>query len=224
MHLTQVRTTCVQTFNYANRNASKPVDYWALGASYGVATGTAVGAAYGLGKVVERLQARFPTVPGVPQPLSLKLLHRSLPWIAVASAGSANVLAMRYSDAINGVTVFDSLGDEHGISQRAGIQCLTQVTITRVVLPVPVLLLPPFLLDAARALPVLGATMARSRPAALLVELSVIAACLQCALPFAIAVFPQTGSVQAAALEEGLQRKVDRNGNPITTYYYNKGI
>lgn len=170
------------------------------------------------------MQARFPTAAGAAQPLSLKLLHRTLPWIAVASAGTANVGAMRYTDALNGVTVYDALGDAHGVSQRAGVQCLTQVVITRVVLPVPILLIPPFALDAARALPGLGAAMARSRPAALAVELAVISACLQGALPFAIALFPQTGEVPAAALEAAFAGRVDRNGKPVTTFYYNKGI
>ena len=170
------------------------------------------------------MQSRFPAVPGVRQPLSLTLLHRMLPWIAVASAGSANVIAMRYTDAIDGVTVVDALGDEHGVSRRAGLQCLSQVAITRVVLPIPILLLPPFILDAARALPGLGATMARSRPAAFFVELLVISSCLQCALPFAIAVFPQTGSVPSSSLEDNFAHRVDREGKPITTFFYNKGI
>jgi hypothetical protein len=43
-------------FNWANRNVSKPTDLWGLGASYAVATGTAVGMAYSLGSVVDRVQ------------------------------------------------------------------------------------------------------------------------------------------------------------------------
>ena len=169
-------------------------------------------------------QARFPTAAGSAQPLGLKLLHRTLPWIAVASAGSANVAAMRYTDALDGVAIVDALGDEHGVSRRAGEQCLAQVAITRVVLPVPILLLPPFILDAARAAPGVGALMARSRPAALAVELAIIGTCLQCALPFAIALFPQTGSVSAAALEDEFKSRVDREGRPVATFFYNKGI
>jgi hypothetical protein len=43
-------------FNFANRNASKPIDLWGLGASYAVATSTALSMAYGLGKVVDRVK------------------------------------------------------------------------------------------------------------------------------------------------------------------------
>lgn len=83
-------------FNYANRNASVPLDMKELGASYLVATGTAVGAAAGLGRVVARMQARVGPRPS----LGLKLLSRGLPWLAVATAGAANAVAMRYKEAV----------------------------------------------------------------------------------------------------------------------------
>lgn len=83
-------------FNYANRNATVPVDMTDVLASYLVATGTAVAAAHGLGKVVANLQNKMGGVPT----LKVKLLSRGLPWLAVATAGSMNVLAMRYREAM----------------------------------------------------------------------------------------------------------------------------
>lgn len=54
---------------------------------------------------------------------------------------------------------------------------------------------------------------------------AVFAFFLQCALPFAVAVFPQKGAIAAAKLEPQFQGKVDATtGKQIETFYYNKGI
>jgi hypothetical protein len=205
-------------FNYANRNASAPADMYGLAASYGIATGVACSMSYGLGKVVDSLTAKFSTGgAGAAQPLGLKLLSRGLPWFAVASAGTANALAMRYKEGVDGITVYDEKGNAAGVSVAAGRHSLMQVALTRAALPVPVLLLPPFALDAVRAT-ALGPLMARSIPLRYTVELGVFACFLQGALPLAVAIFPQTGSIAASSLEEKFQNK------GVTTYTYNKGL
>ncbi len=146
-----------------------PIDTAGLMTSYGVATGVACGMSFGLGKVVEGLQRK---VGGSgPQPFSLKLLMRGLPWMAVASAGMANAVAMRYKEAVDGITVYDEAGKAVGTSVSAGKACLLQVALTRAALPVPILLIPPFLLDAVHASS-LGKVMARSAGVKLGVELS----------------------------------------------------
>jgi hypothetical protein len=86
-------------FNFANRNASGPVDTTALAASYISATATALLAAHTLGKLVTKMQAKV-GADLQSQSLGVKLLSRGLPWFAVAAAGSANVLAMRYKEAM----------------------------------------------------------------------------------------------------------------------------
>ncbi len=157
-------------FNFGNRNATGPFEATQLALSYGVATGVAVGMSAGLGKVVQRMQARVGGAGG-PQPFSLRLLMRGMPWMAVASAGMANAVAMRYKEAVDGITVYDADGRAAGTSVAAGRSCLAQVALTRAALPVPILLLPPFLLDAL-ATTSLGKVMARSAGAKLGVELS----------------------------------------------------
>lgn len=82
-------------FNYANRNASVETNMHTILKSYGVATGTAVAAAFGLGKVVENLQAKVGDKPS----FGLKLLSRGLPWFAVATAGAVNAVVMRLDEA-----------------------------------------------------------------------------------------------------------------------------
>jgi hypothetical protein len=150
-------------------------------------------------------------------PLGVKLLSRGLPWLAVASAGAANVLAMRYREGIDGIAVYDDAGGSSGAapvgtSVAAGRTCLAQVALTRVVLPIPILLLPPFILDAARASKLLGPLMARSVAARMGVELSIIA------------VFPQRGAIAAEVLEPQFRGRKAPDGSVITTYYYNKGL
>lgn len=86
------------------------------------------------------------------------------------------------------------------------------------VLPIPILLLPPFVLDAARAAPGLGPLLARSTGARTLFELAVIAAFLQGALPFAVALFPQTGSIAADKLEPEFRNR------GTAMYTFNKGL
>jgi hypothetical protein len=221
-------------FNYANRNASVPMDTKALALSYGVATGVACGMSYGLGRVVQRLQSSVGGGGGggggggaaaAPQPLGLKLLTRGLPWLAVATAGVANVLAMRYKEGLEGITVYDEAGNAMGTSVAAGRACLTQVALTRAALPVPILLIPPFVLDGIRAYTPLGPLMARSLPARFGVELAVLSVFLQCALAPAVALFPPQGSLPASAMEARFQGRVSpTTGRPVEVYTYSKGV
>lgn len=212
-------------FNYANRNATVPINAAQMAASYTVAVGVACGMSYGLGRVVQRLQASVGGGAGAKQPLSLKLLSRGLPWLAVATAGMANALAMRYKEGIDGITVYDEAGNAMGTSVAAGRACLAQVALTRAALPVPILLVPPFLLDALRERTALGPLMARSVPARVLVELGVLGVFLQLALAPAVALFPPMGTLAADQLEPQFRGLVSPStGKPIERFMYSKGV
>jgi tricarboxylate carrier len=209
-------------FNYANRNATVPIDTSQLVASYMVATGVACGMSFGLGKVVERLQ-KGASGAGA-ETFGFKLLSRGLPWMAVASAGTANALAMRYKEGVDGITVYDEHGNKMGTSISAGRAGLVQVALTRAALPVPILLIPPFILDYIRTTN-LGPAMVKSLPVKLTVELSILAVFLQGALPLAVALFPQKGTIAASSLEPEFQNRISPTTNKtITTYVYNKGL
>lgn len=218
-------------FNYANRNATVPINATQMAASYSVAVGVACGMSYGLGQVVNRLQASVGGgAGGGKQPLSLKLLTRGLPWLAVATAGMANALAMRYKEGIDGITVYEDLGGGEagaavGTSVAAGRACLTQVALTRAALPVPILLIPPFVLDVIRDRTALGPLMARSLPARVAVELGVLAVFLQLALAPAVALFPPMGTLAAGELEPQFRGMVSATtGKPIERFVYSKGV
>jgi protoheme IX farnesyltransferase len=133
-------------------------------------------------------------------------------------------LAMRYKEGVDGISIFDEHGNQMGTSVSAGRASLVQVALTRAALPVPILLVPPFVLDAIGTTK-LGAAMARSAPLKLGVELGVVACFLQGALPFALALFPQRGSIAAEQLEPEFRGRVSpTTKQPVATYYYNKGL
>lgn len=100
--LNQTYNAC---FNYANRNATVEVNNRQLATSFGIATSVACGMSYGLGKIVQSVTARMNggviAGPNTPLPFKVKAFSRAMPWFAVASAGMANALAMRYKEGID---------------------------------------------------------------------------------------------------------------------------
>lgn len=52
----------------------------------------------------------------------------------------------------------------------------------------------------------------------------VLTLCLWGALPGAVALFPQIGSISADALEPEFRGLTDKTGAPIREFYYNKGV
>ena len=127
---------------------------------------------------------------------------------------------MRRGEIQNGVQVTDEDGNVRGKSVVAGRYGLTQVAISRVLIPVPVLTIPPI------AFHFLNKTkfMARNPIMAIPVNLTLIATCLYMGLPPAIALFPQIGAIDVSKLEPEFQGLLNAKGKPISTLYYNKGL
>ncbi len=121
-----------------------------------------------------------------------------------------------------------------GTSIVAGREALALVAATRVVLPLPVLLLPPYVMDAVKRLPGVTEATARSTVARIALEVGasrdacddagVVGACLALALPAAIALFPQVMEIDAQRLEPKFRNLTDDQGRPITKLWYNKGL
>jgi sideroflexin-5 len=208
-------------FNYANRNATVPIETSELAISYALAVSVACGSAFLGGKFSARIAANPKVSAG-----TKTIVSRLVPWVSVAAAGSFNAVAMRSKEASEGIQVMDHQGtiSEFGPSKRAGIIGLSQVVLTRVVLPIPIILLPPFVGDMVRAVGPVGKAIAASAGLGLAVDLAVITACLWVALPLAIALFPQTSTVPATALEPQFHDRVAADGSPITHYTFNKGL
>ncbi|KAJ0397880.1 hypothetical protein ATCC90586_006466 [Pythium insidiosum] len=199
-------------FNYANRNASSEQDSSDIFKSYATASFVSCATAVGLGKMVESAKSLSPGVRSA--------LRKTVPFVAVASAGAFNAVSMRYNELKEGIDIIDDDGHVHGRSIEAAKQSLGQVALTRVALPMPILLLPPYIfegLNKARMMPT-------SRYPRLLTELTVVTLCLWGALPAAVALFPQKGTISADQVEAAFQHRTDRQGKRIEYFTYNKGI
>ncbi|TYZ62203.1 hypothetical protein PybrP1_009796 [[Pythium] brassicae (nom. inval.)] len=182
-------------FNYANRNASSEQDTSTILKSYVTASVVSCVTAVGLGRA-------------------------TVPFIAVASAGAFNAVSMRFNEFTEGIDVMDDDGKVRGRSVAAGRQSLTQVALTRVALPMPILLLPPYLYEGLNK----AKLMPKAKYPRLATELVVLTLCLWGALPAAVALFPQNGSIAADDVEEHLRNLTDKRGERVTRFTYNKGI
>lgn len=189
--------------NYANRNASADASSGELFTSYVAACSAAMTTAVVGDAVAKRVRT--------------PIAARFVPFFAVASANVVNVSAMRRSELHKGIDVVDEDGVLVGVSKRAAKKALVETAVTRVLLPIPVLVLSPLLMvGVERAMPaVLTRTALR-----IAIQSAVVTATFMCGLPLSMAVFKQTGELVAEDVE-----KVSSYPNEIPEIvYYNKGL
>ncbi|XP_016804260.1 sideroflexin-5 isoform X7 [Pan troglodytes] len=134
--LNQSHNACV---NYANRNATKPSPASKFIQGYLGAVISAVSIAVGLNVLVQKAN-KF-------TPATRLLIQRFVPFPAVASANICNVVLMRYGELEEGIDVLDSDGNLVGSSKIAARHALLETALTRVVLPMPILVLPPIVMS-----------------------------------------------------------------------------
>ncbi|KAM8834373.1 sideroflexin-5a [Synchiropus picturatus] len=203
--LNQSHNACV---NYCNRNASKPTSASKFLQGYLGAVTSAVSIAVGLNVLIQKAK-RF-------SPASRLLIQRFIPFPAVASANVCNVVLMRHSELSEGIAVLDDDGKVVGTSKVAARHALLETALTRVVLPMPILLLPPvvmaFLEKRLRAL--------QRHPRLLLPLHSLVClAAFGLALPLAISLFPQMSQISVDQLEPEIAAATD-----LKMVTYNKGL
>ncbi|XP_073729192.1 sideroflexin-5a isoform X3 [Misgurnus anguillicaudatus] len=133
--LNQSHNACV---NYCNRNASKPTPMSTFFQGYLGAVSSAVTIAVGLNILIKRAEHFSPTTK--------LLVQRFIPFPAVASANVCNVVLMRHTELSEGISVLDDKGNVVGTSKLAARHALMETALTRVVLPMPILLLPPLIM------------------------------------------------------------------------------
>jgi tricarboxylate carrier len=206
--LNQTHNACV---NYSNRNASAATTVQDILTGYCGAVLSSVTIAVGLNQAVKRA-SMAPHVKAI--------VSRFVPYPAVATASSLNMLLMRRTELKSGIVVKSADGTEYGPSQKAASLAIYQTLITRVVLPAPLLLIPPITMMALDKTPIFRALPRARMP----VEALVCVLAFVFGLPFAIAVFPQEGSAKVTDLEEHFHHIRDRSGNPVTTLFFNKGL
>lgn len=126
-----------QTFNacvnYTNRNANSPVSTNQLGIAYVSATTSALVASLGSKSFLEKRVSPF--------------FLRYVPFIAVAAANCVNIPLMRQNELLNGIDVEDEDGKIVGKSSFAAGVAISQVTISRIVMAAPGMLLLPVLME-----------------------------------------------------------------------------
>lgn len=206
--INQTHNACV---NYANRNASQPTATSDLVTGYLGAVASSVGLAVGLNQAIARARIS----EGLRGTLS-----RFVPYPAVATASSCNMLLMRRSELKNGIDVKDHEGRVVGVSQEAAKRAIFQTMLTRVVLPAPLLLVPPIAMMALGRTPLFRRFPRLRMP----VEATVCVFAFVFGLPFAISLFPQEGSVAVPDAEDRFHGLVDSAGRPVETLYFNKGL
>lgn len=193
--------------NYVNR-AGPEVEYKPLLMSYGLATTASISIALGCGALL----ARYP---------GLKKFGRAIPYFAVATAGTLNVSFTRMDEIRNGIKVMDKEGNNLGVSIAAGRLAVWKTVTTRsMFLPIIVLGIPPIglgLLSSTNII-VLGTA------SAITAEVLLICLSMGTALPCALALLPQTMSLDCSSLEPKFHDLKDKNGNAITHVYASKGL
>ncbi|KAJ4938981.1 hypothetical protein JOQ06_028444 [Pogonophryne albipinna] len=167
--LNQSHNACV---NYSNRNASKPAPASKFFQGYLGAVTSAVSIAASArqraqNKIVGCLEGGPTAVWGGAGALQLKvglnvliqkssrfspttrlLVQRFIPFPAVATANVCNVVLMRHSELSEGISVLDDNGNVVGTSKVAAKHALLETALTRVVMPMPILMLPPIIMAA----------------------------------------------------------------------------
>ncbi|XP_036038647.1 sideroflexin-5 isoform X1 [Onychomys torridus] len=202
--LNQSHNACV---NYANRNATKPSSASKFIQGYLGAVISAVSIAVGLNVLVQKAN-KF-------TPATRLLVQRFVPFPAVASANICNVVLMRYGELEEGIDVLDADGNLVGSSKIAARHALLETALTRVVLPMPILVLPPIVMSMLEKTALLQA-----RPRLLLpVQSLVCLAAFGLALPLAISLFPQMSEIETSQLEPEIARATSSR-----TVVYNKGL
>ncbi|XP_023655796.1 sideroflexin-5 [Paramormyrops kingsleyae] len=202
--LNQSHNACV---NYSNRNATKPTPASKFLQGYIGAVTSAVSIAVGLNMLIERA-ARF-------SPATRVMVQRLVPFPAVASANICNVGLMRHTELKEGIDVLDSSGNVVGTSRIAAKHALMETALTRVVLPMPILVFPPIIMAFLEKLPLLQTHKRLVLPVHSLVCL----AAFGLALPLAISLFPQMSQIEVSQLEPEIAMATD-----CKVVTYNKGL
>jgi len=191
--------------NYVNRSGAT-VDWSALLTSYGLAVTASCSIALGAKKIIAAVPA-------------LQSLGPFVPYLAVISAGTANVSFTRMEEWNGkGVSVCGADGKDLGTSLKAGQQGVLQTVVTRsCFLPIAPMVLPVIgmkLLAPVLVIPAL----------AVVAELVLITGCISGMLPVALSLLPQKMEIDVSKLEPEFQGLKDTKGQPITKVFANKGL
>uniref|UniRef100_A0A8C5BDY0 Sideroflexin 5b n=1 Tax=Gadus morhua TaxID=8049 RepID=A0A8C5BDY0_GADMO len=193
--------------NYANRNATKPTPTAKFLQGYVGAVTSAVSIAVGLNVLIQKANKLSPS--------TRMIIQRLVPFPAVACANICNVGLMRHSELTEGVDVLDGDGNVVGSSKIAAKHAIMETAFTRVVLPMPIFVLPPILMSYLEKMRFLQ----NHRRLRLPIHSLVCLATFSLSLPLAISLFPQMSQIEASHLEPEIAMATD-----CRVLTYNKGL
>ncbi|KAM8733193.1 sideroflexin-5b isoform 3-T3 [Acanthopagrus schlegelii] len=202
--LNQSHNACV---NYANRNATKPTPTSKFLQGYVGAVTSAVSIAVGLNVLIQKANKLSPA--------TRMIIQRLVPFPAVASANICNVGLMRHNELSEGVDVLDSNGKVVGSSKIAARHAIMETAFTRVVLPMPIFVLPPIIMSYLERLRFLQS----NRRLLLPIHSVVCLVTFGLSLPVAISLFPQMSQIEVSRLEPEIAMATD-----CKVVTYNKGL
>ncbi|KAK3723824.1 hypothetical protein QZH41_019498, partial [Actinostola sp. cb2023] len=192
--------------NYSNRNASKPTPTSRFLLSYTGAVTSAVAIAVGLSSLVKKANFASPATRALAQrlvayPATGRSTISSLTIVnsrkTIPAANICNVVLMRNHELLSGIDVKDRDGRVVGASKIAARNAIFETTLTRIVLPAPLLIVPALVMA-----PLERTNFLKVRPRLHLpVQALVCVAVFGIALPFAIAMFPQESEVSKLDLD-----------------------
>uniref|UniRef100_A0A7N6B575 Sidoreflexin n=1 Tax=Anabas testudineus TaxID=64144 RepID=A0A7N6B575_ANATE len=202
--LNQSHNACV---NYANRNATKPTPTSKFLQGYVGAVTSAVSIAVGLNVLIQKANKLSPA--------TRMIIQRFVPFPAVASANICNVALMRHNELSEGIDVLDNNGNVVGSSKIAARHAIMETAFTRVVLPMPIFVLPPIIMSYLERFRFLQSHRRLLLPIHSLVCLVTFGL----SLPVAISLFPQMSQIEVSCLEPEIAMATD-----CKAVTYNKGL
>jgi sideroflexin-5 len=192
--------------NYVNRSGAS-IDTSQVVGAYALAVGVSCSIALGARKLIDA---------GPPWVRRLKI---AVPYAAVVTAGAANVAFTRLPEMREGAPITAPDGTPLGTSKAAAKSAVVNTVLSRILLqPIAPMLLPPLMYSALRSVVPLGTV------GSIAAQTAFVAGCSGCALPIAIACFPQEMKIATSALEPEFQQSRDATGQPIEYVLCNKGL
>ncbi|OAD62702.1 Sideroflexin-3 [Eufriesea mexicana] len=194
--------------NYTNRSGSSPIPMSTIFQSYVIATGGAVVTALGL----NRLFFFFRSAP--------PLVGRLVPFAAVAAANCVNIPFMRMSELQNGIELQTEDGAKVGNSKRAARKAIAAVTLSRILMASPSMILAPIVMNFIDRRQLLRNAKWTVVP----LQVLLCGVCLTFATPLCCALFVQRVPISVTELEPEVQEQVLSKDASLRTVYYNKGL
>ncbi|KAJ3619774.1 hypothetical protein MTP99_005430 [Tenebrio molitor] len=197
--------------NYTNRNANSPTTTKQLVVAYVSATGSAMITALGCKSYWTKRASPF--------------VQRYVPFAAVAAANFVNIPLMRQNELLHGIDCSDANGNIVCQSRLAAVKGIFQVTISRIVMCAPGMLILPVIMERLEKYRWMQRIKVLHGP----IQVLAVGCFLSFMVPTACGLFPQRCSMKSSTIEwlepeEYKKLKTKCGTNIPELVYFNKGL